>query len=139
MDIKDLPDRYQRQAELKIMRENGSKGHKKSKYGNIKTNVDGITFDSKKEARRFKELALLLEAGDISDLVLQRTFTLAEAFTNISGERIRSITYIADFVYTDAEGNMIIEDVKSPATRENALYKIKKKLMAGKGYSITEV
>lgn len=96
---------------------------KKSKYGNKKTEVDGIKFDSKKEAKRYGELMILLKAGEIGLLERQVVFELK------IGEK-RVCKYIADFVYTDQKtGERIVEDVKSEATRKLRLYRLKKKLM----------
>lgn len=114
--------------------------YRRNKYGNKRTELDGITFDSKREASRYADLILMLKAGAIKDLELQKAFVLQEGFRDKDGKWQRPITYRADFVYTDAEtGEQVIEDVKSPGTRENAVYKLKRKLMMGKGLYITEV
>lgn len=111
----------------------------KGKYGNQVTEVRGIQFDSKKEARRFEELLLLMEAGIISDLKLQVDFTLMESYTKLDGERVRGIKYRADFVYTDSNGKEVVEDVKSTATRTK-VYIMKKKMMLEKfGIEIREI
>lgn len=81
----------------------------------------------------------MLEAGLIKDIRLQHHFTLQEAFKTIDGEPVRKMEYVADFTYIDQQGNFIIEDVKSEATRKDKVYRLKKKLMAQKGYMITEV
>lgn len=133
-DLTELPPAIQEQVKIK----DAVKKAKRTKYGNIKTAVNGIKFDSKKEAERYTELVKLLKAGEISDLKLQRTFTLQEAFITPEGERIAAIKYVADFVYTQ-DGIQVIEDVKSKITKENAVYKLKKKLMAEKGHYIQEV
>ena len=70
---------------------------------------------------------------------LQHHFTIKEAFKDVSGKTIRRVEYIADFTYFDSEGKFVIEDVKSNATRQNAVYSIKKRLMADLGYRISEV
>lgn len=101
--------------------------------------VAHIRFDSQKEAVRYMELKGLYEAGIIKDLKLQHHFTLQEAFKTVEGESIRKMEYVADFTYIDENGKLIIEDVKSEATAKNEKYKLKKKLMAQKGYTITEV
>lgn len=106
-----------------------------SKYGNKKTTVNGITFDSQKEANRYVELMLMVRAGEISELKLQPEFTLQEAFITPYGERIRAVKYIADFSYKDGV-QTVVEDVKGCMTKE---YEIKKKLMAGKGIKIVEI
>lgn len=152
MDIKDLPERYQEQAEREIEKQNRRRqsgrdlarqmaaeqkeAKSPSKYNNKKTTVNGIQFDSRKEADRYQLLMAQLAAGKISNLKLQHTFTLQGAFTTPSGERIKAITYKADFTYFDESGQFVIEDVKGYKTRT---YKDKYKLMAALGYTVTEV
>ncbi len=87
------------------------------KYGNEKVELDGHTFDSKKEARRYVELRALQSSGEISCLNCQTIFELSVC------------KYIADFTYKNADGNLIVEDVKSNNTRRLAVYRMKKKLM----------
>ena len=112
----------------------------RNKYGNLKCKIDGYTFDSQKEGRRYAELKILMREGIISDLELQKEFELQPAFTDCEGNKVRAIRYKADFTYTDNEtGKTIVEDVKSEATRKDAVYKIKKKMMAYKGIIIREV
>jgi hypothetical protein len=112
----------------------------RSKYGNIKCKIDGYTFDSQKEGRRYAELKILLRQGLISDLELQKEFELQPAFRDNNGKWVRAIRYKADFCYTDNEtGRTIVEDVKSEATRKDAVYTIKKKMMAYRGIIIKEV
>ena len=60
-----------------------------NKYGKRKTVINGITFDSQKEADRFRELLAMQEAGEIIGLRLQPEFTLQEAFVTPKGERVR--------------------------------------------------
>lgn len=126
-----------RQAEAKLNQQ-GQKT-KANKYGNIPSESHGIKFDSRKEAKRYNELIAMQKASQIDDLKLQVHFTLQEQFKTIEGEKIGAITYIADFTYIDADGKYVVEDVKSDATRMNAVYRLKKRLMAGKGYHINEV
>lgn len=95
-----------------------------NKYRNKKVEIDGYTFDSRKEGDRYLELKLMLRAGVIKDLQMQVPF---ELIPKQQGER--ACTYKADFVYTDiATGKQVVEDVKSKATKTPE-YKIKKKLM----------
>lgn len=111
------------------------------KYGNKKTTKDGIFFDSRKEARRYAELKMLLRAGAISDLELQKPFELIPAqYEPVArygknGKRLKdgkrciekSCVYKADFVYIDNEtGQLVVEDTKGMRTTE---YIIKRKLM----------
>ena len=133
-DLTELPPAIQEQVKIK----DAVQKAKRSKYGNVKTEVNGIKFDSKKEARRYEELVALQNAGAIEGLKLQRGFTLQEGFVTPEGERIQPIRYVADFVYVQ-DGIEVIEDVKSKATKENAVYKLKKKMMAEKGHHINEV
>jgi hypothetical protein len=88
---------------------------------------NGIKFDSKKEAKRYTELQILAKSNLISDLQLQVRIELIPTFKYRS-ETIRSLTYVADFVYTQ-NGNLIIEDVKSPMTRKLPTYINKIKLL----------
>jgi len=94
------------------------------KYLSKKTIIDGITFDSKKESKRYIELKRRQELGEISSLELQPPFLLQEGFKR-DGKKYRPITYIADFKYIE-NGKVIVEDVKGFKTPE---YKIKKKLL----------
>ena len=100
------------------------------KYHNNKTVYNGKVYDSKKEAKRAWELDLLVRAGKIRDLQRQVKFILLEEYYNNKGEKIRPITYVADFVY-EQDGKKYVEDVKSVATRTE-VYKIKKKLFEHK-------
>ena len=103
-----------------------------NKYRAVRTEVDGIRFDSKKEARRYKELMLLYNANAIEDLVLQPKFRC-----EINGKLI--CNYSADFSYRD-KGGIVVEDVKSPITAKQPVYRIKKKLVeALHGVVIVEV
>ena len=100
-----------------------------NKYRNTKSILDGITFDSKREAERYAELKLLQKSGQISDLELQPKFELQEHFKH-QGKTVRAITYIADFKYLDhVTGTVVVEDVKGAVTKEFA---IKKKLFLKK-------
>lgn len=111
-----------------------------NKYRNRKTVVDGICFDSKKEAQRYKILKALERAGEIRDLRLQVPFELQPAFT-YQGKRVRSIRYIADFTYYAPGENghrvFVVEDTKGVRTKE---YELKRKMFLFKnGFEITEV
>jgi hypothetical protein len=97
----------------------------RSKYGAIKTQVNGFTFASKREAARYVELKALQGAGHIRDLSLQPEFEIIPACV-IAGKKCRAIKYIADFSYVDHLGERVIEDVKGMKTRE---YQLKRRLM----------
>lgn len=144
IDVSELPLKYQQQAYAKYMAQQGGGTPRQAKYHNTPTQrITGsggtLHFDSRKEARRYDELAALLRAGEIRDLRLQVEFTLQGAYTTPAGERIRAIRYLADFTYTTPAGEYIVEDVKSRGTR-TAKYAMKKKLMADRlGIQIREV
>lgn len=107
-----------------------------SKYYNRKVQYKGLVFDSVKERNYYMYLESLLQAGDITDLELQVKFELQPRFKAVNGHIIRPITYIADFVYKDKDGNTVIVDVKGFKTEA---YKLKKKLMLYQGYNLVEV
>lgn len=92
-----------------------------TKYKAKKTVVDGIKFDSQKEAGRYLQLKLMERAGVISGLRLQVPFVLID-----KSDYGRAVKYIADFVYTE-NGVEIVEDVKGYKTD---VYKLKKRLFA---------
>jgi hypothetical protein len=96
---------------------------RKSKYGNNKKEVDGILFDSTKEANRYCVLKVRLKAGEIGLLEVHKDYIL-----KVEDKRI--CKYIADFVYVLTKtGETIVEDVKSEATRKAKVYRLKKKMM----------
>ena len=108
--------------------------NRKSKYGNKKTTIGNEKYDSRKEARRYLELKRLEEQGEISELRKQVKF---ELIPKQEGER--AVRYYADFTYIQ-NGELVVEDVKSPVTRENGVYVIKRKLMLYKhGIRIKEI
>ena len=101
--------------------------------------IDGIGFDSNKEGARYEELKLLQRAGEISDLRLQVPFELVPNQKRNGKVIERAVKYIADFVYMDKDGETVVEDVKSPATK-TAVYTLKRKLMLWEfGIQIKEV
>lgn len=110
--------------------------YRPNKYKNTKVVVDGITFDSKKEAARYKELKLLEAAGEISNLEMQVKFVLIPTqrepdFVGVRGGIKKGkviekeCSYLADFVYI-RDGEVIVEDTKGIRTKD---YIIKRKLM----------
>lgn len=96
-----------------------------SKYRAKKTVVDGIVFDSAKEAKRYTRLRDMEKEGKIQHLRLQVPFELVPSF-ECDGVKYRGMSYIADFVYY-RDGKVVVEDCKGYKTPE---YKMKKKLMA---------
>ena len=122
-----------------------------NKYGSKKVEVDGIVFDSKKEAKRYKELSLLEKAGAIRNLQRQVKYVLIPSqYDVIDGKKKcveRECSYIADFVYqvpfVEGEPYMtepletVVEDTKGFRTKD---YIIKRKLMLHvHGIRISEV
>ena len=114
-----------------------------NKYGNKKVIVDGLVFDSKREAKRYKALRDLEMFGFIRDLKRQVTFELipvqreksTRVYTKgrkkgqpIEGKIIeKAVTYIADFTYIDSStGKMVVEDAKGMRTRD---YILKRKML----------
>lgn len=106
----------------------------RNKYYSRKVTIDGVTFDSQKEARRFRELCLLEKAGKITNLQRQVKFELIPS-QRIDGKVVeRACTYVADFVYetpiyfgkTIIGKKAIVEDTKGFKTKD---YIIKRKLM----------
>ena len=89
-----------------------------NKYSNRKVEVDGITFHSKKEGKRYQDLSILEKAGMIQALELQPRYTMV-----INDRKVT--TYVADFRYTE-DGKTVVEDTKGFKTD---VYKLKKKLM----------
>lgn len=97
-----------------------------NKFGAIKTTVDGITFDSKAEARRWSQLVILEKAGHISHLERQAAYLLLPPVI-LNGKRKPAMKYIADFRYFDVtKGKTITEDVKGVIT---PLFRAKQHLM----------
>lgn len=100
--------------------------------------IDGIRFSSQKEGRRYVALSALQRVGAISGLEVQPSYRF-----EIAGQVLRyasglPVRYVADFRYTDSTGRLVVEDVKSPATR-TPVYKLKAALMlACHGIKITE-
>lgn len=110
----------------------------RSKFGNMKTVVDGITFDSRHEAKRYCELKILERGKEIRDLQRQVKFELVPTIRKDGKVVHRAISYYADFVYIDNRtGEKIVEDAKGYKTD---VYRMKKKMMLDKyGIDIKEV
>lgn len=108
-----------------------------NKYNARKVTIDGIAFDSAKEAARYRELKLMQRAGEIRDLRLQVEY---ELIPKQAGER--ACNYIADFVYQDIRtGKTVVEDVKGyKKGAAYSIFAIKRKLMLWRyGIKIVEV
>lgn len=129
--LADVPENIRDKVGKKMIAQEKSK----VKYRNQPTTVNGIKFDSKKEAERYMVLMSELKSGAITDLRLQEEFTIQPAYTTTEGARVRAIRYFADFTYM-RNGVKVVEDVKGIRTR---VYAMKKKLLADRGIEIQEV
>lgn len=99
--------------------------YRKNKYNNQRTVVGGypdLVFDSRIEAKHFLRLKEMERSGEITELNLQPKFKL-------SVNDCKICNYIADFSYRGKDGELVIEDVKSPQTSKNPVFRLKKKLM----------
>ena len=94
---------------------------KPNKYGAIRTQVDGMTFDSKAEARYYEELKLRQQAGEILWFNCQPSFKVS-----------REVRYVPDFIVCEPDGTIHVVDVKSPATAKNSTFAVKAKLFREK-------
>lgn len=135
LSVSDLSPRMKAQLLKKLTEEErrellSMKDDKKSKYHAEKMTVtlrngETHTFDSKREWKRYNDLAMMEQAGEIQDLRLQVTFPLIPSIKRSDGKTERGISYRCDFMY-QKNGQTIVEDTKGFRTKE---YKIKKKLM----------
>ena len=119
------------QSELDVLNA-GQKPVKKNKYNAKRVKVNGKNIASKKEGKRYIELLLQEKCGVISDLKTQVEYILLEAFVH-KGEKIRKISYFADFVYK-RDGVTYVEETKGFKTD---VYKIKRKLLLNRYPGIT--
>ena len=144
--ILDLPPKMQEQAEAQIkdlrrvksenrrsipkQQENRSQTKSGGKYGNKKAEVDGMIFDSQKEAAVYLELKLMQDGGLIKDLQCQVPFELVPK-QKTENETYRAVKYVADFVYTDCfTGEVVVTDVKGyKKGAAYSMFTLKKKLM----------
>lgn len=102
------------------------------KYHNTKVIYKDIRFSSKKEMRRYITLKQLERAGIINELELQPKFLLLDTI-HYKDKTYPKTYYIADFKYFDKEkGKYIIEDIKSPITAKDKVYRLKIKMLLAK-------
>lgn len=139
-----LPKRHQKKTRMEVIADVAAQDPvlaeqaaevvaKRNKYGAIKTEVDGITFDSKKEAARYLELKAFESLGLIANLELQPQYVF-----ELNGVRITS--YKPDFRYHTPEGDTVVEDVKGGRATQTRDYRIRKKMMkAFYGIEVREV
>ena len=125
----------------------GSSGSrvKKPKYRNRKAEYydpvlkETITFDSEKERNYYLILKDRERRGEIQKLERQVSITIQPSFTDKNGKKIREITYIADFIYYEYKDGKIHQHIIDVKGYKTEVYKLKKKLLAYKGYYIEEV
>ena len=109
-----------------------------NKFFAKKVDYDGHRFDSTKEKNRYIELKDLEAKGIIQGLKIQPEYELQEKFRDKQGKAIRSITYKADFSYYDKRTKQnVVEDVKSPYTAKDKVYRLKMKLFIYKYKELT--
>jgi len=97
-----------------------------NKFGAKKTVVDGITFDSKAESKRYSTLSLMQRAGLISDLKRQVVYALAPSVKYSGDARAKpALRYVADFTYIEG-GQLVVDDTKGVITEG---FRIKRHLM----------
>lgn len=105
---------------------------KQNKYKNIKTEYNGMVFDSKKEYAEYLKLITLQDLGVIRDLKRQVPYLLIDTI-RYKGKTYPKTQYYADFQYTEVKtGKVIVEDVKSEITRKDKTYRLKIKLLLSK-------
>jgi len=109
----------------------------RNKLGNVPVVVDGIRFDSKREAARWRDLSLMQAAGEISDLKRQVRYPLRGANGDLVSVSGRTLSYVADFTYFDrAAGRQVVEDIKGHQTDVS---KLKLAIMAAQGLPVRVV
>lgn len=135
-DVLAITSRAQRQPTAAAMRDQ-PREREHRKYRNVTVEVDGLTFDSKAEHRRWCYLQQLVKAREITKLRRQVAFELIPGQDRPSGGRERPTVYVADFVYEDRTGATVVEDVKGASTPE---YRLKRKLLLWRhGIEIREI
>lgn len=95
-----------------------------NKFNARTVRLDGYTFQSRAEARRYGELRLLEMAGEIHDLKVHPRFVLLDAAKELG---LRAVHYTADFQYTEG-GRVIVEDVKGGSATITGEFKLRRQL-----------
>lgn len=127
-DLQQIQKRLGGNARTHVMK-GSDPVQQQSKYRNRKTVVDGITFDSQREAKRWQALTLMQTAGEISELERQVRYPI-----RVNGHEV--CCYISDATYRK-DGKLVVEDAKGHRTR---VYILKRKLMkAALGIDVIEV
>lgn len=115
--LNGMPASLRAAAAAKLAADDALGKPKASKYGNVRTVVDGITFDSKREAEHYVALKAMRDSGAVLWFTRQVPFWLPG-----------KVKYVADFVVVFADGRTEVQDVKSEGTKTQ-VYKIKRKQM----------
>jgi len=124
-------------AELRAYQREQAAASKRNKYSAQPTVVDGIRFDSKREAKRWGELRLLEQAGKIADLKRQVAIYLQGVEGPLLTRTGRRMRITVDFAYLDlATGLIVYEDAKGKPTRD---YEVRRANAAASGIDIREV
>jgi hypothetical protein len=92
------------------------------KFGNTKVKIDGITFDSKKEAKYYGLYKLLVATRELKSFEVHKVYPL-----EVNGVLV--CKYVADFVLYYPNGKITVVDIKGDATAGLAVFRIKKQLM----------
>ena len=120
-------DQYRREI---LKQGDKAKVAKRNKFNAQKVELDGMTFDSKKEHKRYIELKAMQQRGELFGLEHHTKFELAPKMKLKGEKRAKpALRYFADFTYYIISGEYIVEDVKSEATRKKDSYRNKKHLM----------
>jgi hypothetical protein len=94
---------------------------KRPKYGNRKVTVDGLNFDSQREATLFMQYRMLEKAGQITHLEQHPVYKLV-----VNGAKVGRIT--PDFQFRELDGTLKVYDVKSPATAKTEAFRLRKRV-----------
>lgn len=109
---------------------------KRSKYGNTRSTVDGVTFDSQREVNRYCELKLMEAAGLITNLRAHPPALIIEPKAKDGRRTLRAVKYHPDFDYDELVVGHVVEDVKATVTR-TAVFQLKWRLLKGRFPNIT--
>lgn len=102
---------------------------KKNRYNNTKIVLDDMVFDSKTEGNYYLFLKMRMGRGEITELYPQCPLHLDE-----NDERLG--TYFCDFAYRNFKGEMVYDEIKSPPTFEEGVFRLKMKILALRGIDI---
>lgn len=110
------------QAYSSQMARGACKSWNPNKYNAKKAEINGVRFDSKKEAQLYQKLENMQRLGIISDLQRQVRFELVP-----KQKDERAVHYVADYVFKEGD-KVIVADCKSAMTKKLPVYVVKRKL-----------